>query len=289
MPESLYLFCLARASLLPPLAETGLDGRSPLLLAVYGDLAAVCCAVSLEEFCGPGASSRFKDRFQAEPRLSRHQEVLQTVMRHSPVLPVRYGTLIPSREQLVKILQVHHREVVRFLEEVAGQDEWAVQGWHSRAKALKVPLTMRLAWESRRLAQLAPGRRSLGERPLESEVEQEQRGWIRQACRELAAALQDCALHCRNHPLPPKSGNGDGREGVVNWAFMVPRAAVGAFKFHIEAANRRHRASGLVFECFGPRPPYSFSPALPWMPFDPPRSQACIQHEANKPRWFQSG
>ena len=262
----LYLFCLARLSLLPPLEETGLDRRSPLRLASFGDLAAIYCAVSPEEFCGPDAASHLGDLSWVGPRACRHQEVVESVMRHSPVLPARFGTLFSSREKLEQVLRVHHDTVTRFLEEVADQQEWAVKGLLTKTLALEAHLADRLAREMDRLVALPSGRRYLEEQRLRSEAEQELFRWLRKVCRELAAELNDVSLHHRDGRLADRGGNGSGQEMVLNWAFLVPKAAAAAFQARIEAANRHHGPYGLIFKCTGPWPPYSFSPSLTMEP-----------------------
>lgn len=263
MPDGLYLFCLARLSLLPqPLEGHGLEARNPLAVASLGDLAAVYCTVSRDEFSGPDSESRLQDLSWVGPRVCRHQEVVEAVMRRSPVLPARFGTLFSSRERLHEVLRVHHDAVLEFLDQMAGQEEWAVKGMLDRARALEAHLNVLLAREAPGLAGLTPGRRYLAEQRLRGEAEKELHRWLRKAGAGLAAELQDCALRQCQRPLPERGGNGSPRETVLNWAFMVPIPAAAAFKARIEAANRRHAPWGLEFTCTGPWPPYSFCPTL---------------------------
>jgi hypothetical protein len=261
MPACFYLFCLARASLLPPLKGPGLEG-SPLGVASLEDLAAVYCLVPQEEFSGADSERRLQDLAWMGPRVCRHQEVVEAVMRHSPVLPARFGTLFSSREKLDQVLRVHHDTVRQFLDRVIHQEEWGVKGLLDRPRALEARLAELLGREADRLADLAPGRRYFEEQRLKAQAEKELYRWLREVGAHLAAELQDYALNQRQRRLPGRGGNGSGQEVILNWAFMVPTAAVGGFKSQIEAANRRHGPDGLTFKCTGPWPPYSFSPAL---------------------------
>jgi hypothetical protein len=261
MAQCCYLFCLARAGLLPPLEGQGLEG-SPLGVASLGDLAAVYCLVDQEEFCGADSEQRLQDLAWIGPRVCRHQEVVEQVMRHSPVVPARFGTLFSSREKLEQALKVHHDPVRLFLDQVAQQEEWGVKGLLDRSQALAARLAELMDREAERLADLAPGRRYFEAQRLKAQAEQELRRWLKQAGRQLAAELQDYALNQRQRRLPGLGGNGSGREVILNWAFMVPQAAAAAFKARVEAASRRCGPAGLIFKCTGPWPPYSFSPTL---------------------------
>ena len=49
---------------------------------------------------------------------------------------------------------------------------------------------------------------------------------------------------------------------VLNWALLLPAAAVADFRGRIERANAEQNPGGLAFEVSGPWPPYSFCPVL---------------------------
>jgi len=53
---------------------------------------------------------------------------------------------------------------------------------------------------------------------------------------------------------------------VWNWALLMPRQAVGGFQALIQDVNAQYAERGLVVECTGPWPPYSFTPALDMEP-----------------------
>ena len=137
MPQGLYLYCLARLDRLPPstLLGQGLDGRDSLTVAKYQDLAAVWSPVPVADFCGSGAEERLRDLTWIGPRAIRHQEVVAGLMRHSPVLPARFGTIFASLANLEKMLQRHHDSIAGFLKRITGQEEWAVKGLLDRQGA----------------------------------------------------------------------------------------------------------------------------------------------------------
>ena len=76
-------------------------------VATFQDLAAVWSPVPVEDFCGSEAEERMLDLTWIGPRVIRHQEVVAGVMRHSPVLPARFGTIFSSSANLGKVLQHH--------------------------------------------------------------------------------------------------------------------------------------------------------------------------------------
>ena len=262
MPHGLYLFCLARFSLLPPLKGKGLDGQSPVKVAAFQDIAAVWSPVSLEEFCGPTAAERMGDLAWIGPRVIRHQEVVAGVMRYSPVLPARFGTIFSSKANLDKVLRRHHDTVAGFLERLTGQEEWAVKGMLDRAGAKEKLIARLLDQEADRLGALTPGKRYFQEQRLRSGCDGKLEHWLKEVCQELLTGLRIYAPDLRKRRLLSREVTGSDKDMVLNWAFLVPEKAVPGFRARVQAANLRYGQWGLGFECTGPWPPYSFSPTL---------------------------
>jgi len=264
MPQGLYLFCLARLSRLPPLPleGTGLDGRSPLQVAGFQDLAAVWSLVPVEDFCGPDAEARMQDLTWIGPRVMRHQEVVAGVMRHSPVLPARFGTIFSSWANLEEVLQRHHDTIAGFLERLMDQEEWAVKGLLDRSGVQEKLFSLRLAREAEQLGALSPGTRYFQEQRLRAGCDKEMAQWLKEVCRELWTDLRDYAAEVRERRLLSREATGSDKDMVLNWAFLVPQRAVPGFQARILDANARYAHRGMVFECTGPWPPYSFTPTL---------------------------
>ena len=264
MPQGLYLFCLARLSRLPtlPLEGRGLDGRSPLEVGGFQDLAAVWSPVPVADFCGPAAEGRLLDLAWIGPRILRHQEVVAGVMRHSPVLPVRFGTIFASLANLEKMLQRHSDTIAGFLERLTDQEEWAVKGMVDRPGAKEKLFSLQLAREAESLEALSPGKRYFEEQRLRAGCDQELQRWLQKVCREVWTDLRDYAVEVREGRLLSREATGSNKDMVLNWAFLVPGKAVPDFRARVQAANARYADWGLGLESSGPWPPYSFTPAL---------------------------
>lgn len=262
MPQGIYLYCLARLSLLPPLGGAGLDGESPLEVESFRDLAAVWSAVPLEEFCGEEAEARLRDLAWLAPRVLRHQEVVAGVMQGSPVLPARFGTIFLSRERLAQVLRRHHDAAVAFLEAVAGREEWAVKGMLDGAGAREKRWVLKLAQEAHRLQALSPGKRYFLEKRLRAECDQEVQRWLQGVTRALCRDLMDYAVEVREGRLLSREATGSEKEMILNLALLVPQADVDRFQARVRAANASLGEHGLALEATGPWPPYSFCPAL---------------------------
>ena len=268
MPQGLYLYCLARRDRLPPspLLGQGLDGLNSLAVAIFQDLAAVWSPVPVEDFCGPEAEERLRDLTWIGPRVIRHQEVVAGLMRHSPVLPARFGTIFASLANLEKVLQRHHDTIAGFLKRITDQEEWAVKGLLDRHGAQEKLFSLNLAREAESLEALSPGKRYFEEQRLRAAGNQELQRWLQKVCREVWTDLRNCAADARERRLLSREVTGSDQDMVWNWALLVPEKAVPGFKARLRDANARYAGHGLVLECTGPWPPYSFTPALDMEP-----------------------
>ncbi len=268
MPQGLYLYCLARRDRLPPssLVGRGMDDQNPLEVAIFQDLAAIWSPVPVEDFCGPEAEARLADLTWIGPRVIRHQEAVAGVMRHSPVLPARFGTIFSSAANLEKVLQRHYEAIAGFLERITGQEEWAVKGLLDRPGAQEKLFSCKLAREAEGLSALSPGKRYFEEQRLRAAGDRELTRWLQEVCREVWSGLLTCAAEVRERRRLSREATGSDRDMIWNWAFLVPETVLPDFKARIEAANAQYAGHGLVLECTGPWPPYSFTPALDMEP-----------------------
>ena len=268
MPQGLYLYCLARLDRLPPspLLGQGLDGRNSLAVALFQDLAAVWSPVPVADFCGPEAEERLRDLTWIGPRVIRHQEVVAGLMRHSPVLPARFGTIFASLANLEKMLQRHHDSIDGFLKRITDQEEWAVKGLLDRHGAQEKLFSLNLAREAESLEALSPGKRYFEEQRLRAAGKQELQQWLQKVCREVWADLRNCAADARERRVLSREVTGSDQDMVWNWALLVPEKAVPDFQARLRDAKARYAGHGLGLECTGPWPPYSFTPALDMEP-----------------------
>lgn len=262
MQKALYLFCVARAGLLPDLSVDGLCEGSTVLHEDFAGITAVCCEVPLDEFSGPSAESRLQDLTWVAPRALKHGEVIQRVMEYSPVLPARFGTLFFSAQSLRRLFERNISEIDEYLDRVADRDEWAVKGVMSRTKLRERLGSKKIARQQQLLSSIPPGMRYFKERQLMAEVDRDLGGWIKDLCRGVATRLTERSTDWHRRDIVVRSKEESGEETFLNWAFLVDREQAGEFESRLLAVNQAYNPYGVHFDLSGPWPPYSFAPVL---------------------------
>jgi hypothetical protein len=261
--QALYLFCLARPDLVGAIEGSGIDdGQALFVIPCAPDLCAIVCELPQEEFCGPAAERRMRQLAWVAPRALRHEAVVEMVMRRSPVLPARFGTLFSSPERLAEFLAAHRKTISQFLGRVVDHEEWSVKGRLDRKRATLALISERLAAQQAQLAALPPGTRYFQELRTRSAAEKELSLWLDEICRQVASDLAKQACDVRECPVGSREAPESDAEVVLNWAYLLPHSGTSAFRARIDQLNVNHASQGLVWEMSGPWPPYRFVPSL---------------------------
>lgn len=257
--EALYLYCLARGVGDSPAIEgPGVNGERLLNLIPFRDVVAVVSVVGVDDFCGPAAEARMKDLAWVAPRACRHETVVEGVMRASPMMPARFGTLFSSRERLIAWLAIHYLAISRALDRLGDHEEWAVKGRLNR-RAAEAPLLA--AARARSAAPASPGARYLEERRIRAGIGQDLNAWLQTLCERVAGQLREHAVEFRERAVGSKASEEEGVP-ILNWAFLVPCESVGDFRATVQRITATHAEHGVVLDCSGPWPSYSFCPSL---------------------------
>ena len=257
----IYLYCFASSALLSAVEGVGVDGRNPVFLLPCMDVVAVVSVVCSHEFSGHSAENETEEFARAARLACRHEEVVERAMIHSPVLPMRFGTVFGSHESLQVRLKKYYDGIRVFLHTVSGKDEWAVKAFLNRTGACGQLFKETRAARGQEIP-ISPGALYLKERQMRAFCKDAVNRSVEEICKstgvELASIASDLSVR---KPLAREALGGE-KEMIVNWAFLVSRDMTADFRACVRSANEECRVPGLVFEVSGPWPPYSFCPCL---------------------------
>jgi hypothetical protein len=262
MSEGLYLFCLTSKNPSVAIEGAGIDGIHPLETLEEDDLTAIFSKVSLEDFCGQEARERLADLAWVAPRALRHEDVIMCVMRQSPVLPVRFGSVFSSKNALESLLRQHKEVLLKFFIDTDRQKEWNLKAYVNMPQTRLRVMETHLAAAKEQLDKLTPGIRHFQEQKIKGALEHEVASWLKERAQTLMISLKEVSTaFCECHLLSPElTGRGD--EMFFNAALLVPESSEAQLQQLMTELSALHEPMGLHFESFGPLPPYHFTPAL---------------------------
>lgn len=220
-------------------------GSSPVYTIAYQDLSCVVSNYSGEEF-----NSMPKEEIIR--CLLAHQAVVERIMREHAVLPVKFGTVLATSDEVRDLLSQGRQ---RFVDALA----W-IQG--------KVEMEVAATWDLKRVLagiaqqeEIVQLRRYIAQRPAA-----EARAWQIQAgkrVKEILDARRDAyrdqvleSLKDITLDVQPNALVAD--EMVINVAFLVPKEHRESFDQRVQELDETFGGE-IDFRIIGPLPPYSFS------------------------------
>lgn len=241
-----YVYCIAQAEPFgngrEPLGAraSGVAGRAPRVI-VLRDLAAV-------------VSDADATRYDiSRENLLAHQIVVEEAMAHSPVLPVRYGTVARSDEDVrVKLLARKFDEFQRLMRYVRDRVELGVRVFWNRERLFA---EIADADESvRRLRDAVTGRP-----PEEMHYQRIDLGRVVERAILRKRDEETRALLDVLRPLADETRVSDALTDtmVMNAAFFVNKVREAEFDAAVDALQDAH-AGRLLIKYVGPVPPYNF-------------------------------
>lgn len=255
----IWLCCFARPSALHAGDGSDEDG-APLVLEVQ-DVAAFFRSLGSAELTAETLDRNLQDPAWIIPQVLLHEQIIKQVMLHSPVLPVRFGAFFSSLESLEKLLVRRRSMISRFLDDIAGKEEWGVKGFVNVGSACDWLLASepRFAERHRQLP-LPPGARYFQEKKLRAEIEKEAKTWGRALADQIHTELASGAMELRR--LRTQGRREPGRELAFHYAVLLPRDSAAGLQDLVSRIGAREARRGLAMEISGPWPPYNFCPAI---------------------------
>jgi hypothetical protein len=265
--QAVYLYCFTHSSIKTDPELVGIGGRATVGCIEAGEVAAIYSVVPLEEFTGEAAEKRMTDPAWVVPRACKHEQVTEEVMKGSPVLPVRFGTVFASPQALARLLAANAAEIARFLDYIADKEEWSVKFFMDAetAAAWRAASDPLLAEKRARMSD-SPGARYLQEKQLRTQARRQARHDCVALTETIQAQLEKLWLDFLPLKLQDSQASGRIPEMILNGAVLLYRDLVVAFRDLIEETNKRYVEQGLAAEAVGPWPPYHFCATLENVP-----------------------
>ena len=249
-PEPLYLYCATpTAGVKASLGPIGIGERGDEVRAVTLD------GVSLVVSRAPRIPFAEIPQERTLRHLAAHQRVIEQVMKHATVVPVKFGTYVHGEAEVLKILRDNRGALQQALASFEGTIEldvvvtWPdlspVFGEIAEEEAVE---KLKAAIPTLPVAQAFQQKIKLGELVKERlDARREKRA------AEILQALRDLARDVSVHDLKDDSM-------ILNVALLLDRSAERELDARVAELDARLDGA-LNFRCVGPLPPYSFATA----------------------------
>lgn len=263
-----YLYCLReQTGTAEPVGVPGVDGENTVRLFPFRELEAIVSEVSVDEFASEEVQRKAREDIDwIKEKSLAHQRVIvesaQAAGRNVCVIPMRFGAIYKSRDNLKKALSENYGSMCRLLEELRGKQEWSVKVYLVDRNALDTALcrvNRSIQLKKEEIERQPEGLAFFMEQELEEAIARERETAIQRLCEEVSHSLAGVASASRQMELLGKELTGRGQPMVFNAAYLVEDNMLLAFQDGVASQEEALRPEGLRLECTGPLPPFSFT------------------------------
>jgi len=238
--EGKYVYCIIRSAEKRDFGNIGIGGEKSVYTVHYKDLAAVVSDTPI----------RIYD--PTRENVLAHEFVNETVMRDHTVIPMSFGTIFRTGDDIVELLKSTYRALEDVLQKMKDKIEFGLKVLWERERVIanlerENDEIRRLKDEISRNAASSTyfARMQLG-RLVESALEGVQSRYVA----DIHEALKPVAVASRSNKVI-------GDRMILNAAFLVDRTQERSFDDRVKEVSRRYEEL-LTFKYTGPWPPYNF-------------------------------
>jgi Gas vesicle synthesis protein GvpL/GvpF len=193
--------------------------------------------------------------------LQAHEDVLDTLMQHTTVVPFKFGTILTDEKAASKMLQDHEEEFKSLLSKFTGRVEWGLKVYADKQALMKHMMQIGPKFTSlgEEREKLSRGAAYLLGRKMEDELKDRVVARLVQVAEVIFQELGKDASEAKLNNTLPQKVTGKKKELILNAVYLVEREKVAHFCQQGKRFMEEYEFMGLDLEFSGPWPPYNFT------------------------------
>src|SRR5947209_2532189 len=235
-----YVYCIVRSDRQRDFGSIGIGGGQKVSTVAYNDLAAVVSNTPIVIYD------------PTRENVLAHEFVNETVMKEFTVIPMSFGTVFRSEEDVTELLRSTYQAFSDVLEKMRDKIEFGLKVLWDREKVIA-----KVERENDEISRL---REEIGRHTTTSTYfARMQLGRLIDSALEEMSARYVADIHEILKPVAvaSRSNKPIGDRMILNAAFLVDRAQEQAFDERVKETSRKYE-DVLSFKYSGPWPPYNF-------------------------------
>lgn len=176
------------------------------------------------------------------------------------IIPMKFGTIFKTKENLEKTLKKHYTHFKEDLEKLKGKQEWSVKSYLNRQafeKEVKKISTV-VQKKEKEIAQIPEGMAYFMKKEIDDTVSKEADKILQNFGESFFETLKQHTEAGANGKILEKELTGKSPPLVLNMMCLVSEEKLKDFIKEIDNLNEEYKPRGFNFEYSGPWPPYNF-------------------------------
>lgn len=193
--------------------------------------------------------------------LQAHEDVVDTLMESTDIVPFKFGTILKDEQAAAKMLQDDEEKFKKLLAKCTGRAEWGLKVYADQQAfiqhTVQVEPTFKEMEEQR--ATLSKGAAYLLGKKMEVALKDDVTARLAKVSEVIFQELGKDAYEAKLNKTLPQKLTGKKKEMILNTAYLVAREKAARFCNQGKRLREQYVAMGLDLEVSGPWPPYSFT------------------------------
>jgi hypothetical protein len=198
--------------------------------------------------------------------LQAHENVIDTLMQETTVVPLKFGTILKDEEAALKMLLDNDDKFKSLLAKFAGKVEWGLKVYADKQVLIRNIMQSEQKFvnlEDKR-GKLSKGAAYLLGRKMEEEVQDRVVDQLTQVAEEIFQECGKDASEAKLNDTLPQKVTGKKKEMILNAAYLVEREKGDHLQQRSQNFRDKYAVMGLDLEFSGPWPPYNFIEGQPY-------------------------
>ncbi len=198
--------------------------------------------------------------------LHAHENVIDTLMHDTTVIPLKFGTILKDEEAALKMLQDNDEKFKSLLAKFTGKVEWGLKVYADKQALMKhiIQIEPEFARLEDKRGKLSKGAAYLLGRKMEEEVQGHVVDQLNQVAEEIFQECGKDASEAKLNDTLPQKVTGKKKEMILNAAYLVEREKGDHLQQRGKSFRDKYAFMGLDLEFSGPWPPYNFIEGQPY-------------------------
>lgn len=201
------------------------------------------------------------DRNRTQAILQDHEDVVDTLMKDTTIVPFKFGTILRDEAAAAKMLLDEEEKFQQLLAKLTGKAEWGLKIYADRQELIRYTAQSEPRFRSmaEQREKLSKGAAYLFGRKMEEAVKGDAATRLAEISGGIFSELGKDAFEAKLNKTLPQQLTGKKKEMILNAAYLVEQEAATPFCARGRRLREQHEPLGLELEVSGPWPPYSFT------------------------------
>lgn len=192
--------------------------------------------------------------------LQAHENVIDTIMQQTTIVPLKFGTILKDEQAALKLLDEQGEDFKRLLAKFQGKVECGLKVYVDTGVVMQhiMQRDLERTNSQEQPEPLSKGAAYLFTRKKEGQLKDRVSAELLRIAEQIFNTFRHTAFEMKQNSLLTRKATGKKKEMILNAVYLVGRENVTTFYEQAKSVTEQYASMELDLELSGPWPPYNF-------------------------------